>query len=233
MVFNGKKIMNVAIIPARGGSKRIKNKNIKIFNKKPIIARTIDLANETGIFSKVLVTSDKSEILQVAKKYGADAPFIRPKKLSDDHTPIYPVISHAIDYLIKKKHTIDFICCIFPCTPLLSPEYLIDGYELLKKNLNKYVYAISQYSHPIQRAMIKTKSKKLKYLFPKNELVRTQDFQNTYFDCGQFYWGSLNMWMTKSKIHSNALGIEIPNWKAVDIDSNEDWEKAELLARLK
>ena len=110
-------------------------------------------------------------------------------------------------------------------------KYLIEGYELAKNNLDKYVYAISEYSHPIQRAMIKSSKGELKYYLPENELVRTQDLEKSYCDCGQFYWASLNTWKTISKIHSNALGTEVPNWLAVDIDTVDDWNRAEIIKK--
>lgn len=230
MVFNGENELNVALIPARGGSKRIPRKNIKLFNNKPIIAWAIDLAIHSKLFSKVIVSTDDDEIAEIARSYGAEVPFIRPKNISDDHSTIHPVILHGIDYLSKLNIDIKIACCIFPCTPLLKLEYLEMGYNKLISNMDKYVYAISKYPHPIERAMKKNNiNGDLEYIMPENELVRTQDLKETYFDCGQFYWGTVDIWRSVDKIHSNAIGIELPKLMAIDIDTIDDWERAELI----
>jgi pseudaminic acid cytidylyltransferase len=221
--------MKVAIIPARGGSKRIKKKNIKIFYRKPMIYWTIKKIKESKIFDKIIVTSDDKKILNYVKKK-VDITINRPKELSDDFTPTQPVIKHAISFLNKIGIKIKIACCIYPCNPFLEASDLKKSLNLLKKNkYSKFILPITKYSHPIQRAFSVSKNNKLNLREKDKELKRTQDLKEFYFDAGQFYFGTANNWLRNKKIHDNAVGHIIPSWRSVDIDNIEDWKRAELL----
>ena len=199
--------MNVAIIPARGGSKRIPRKNIKRFCGKPMLAWAIENAINSECFDKVIVTSDDNEILNVAQSHGADIPFIRPKKLSDDITPTVPVIAHAVEKCIEIGWNIKRVCCIYPCSPFVQPDDIRKTYNLMNDVKSNYVYPVGEYPHPIQRAMKRNNDGKMIFIVPENELKRTQDFEITYHDLGQFYWGERQAWLDHKKMHTDGVGM--------------------------
>ena len=219
----------IAIIPARGGSKRIPRKNIKLFDGKPMIYYAISAAKSSGLFDQVVVSTDDQEISVIALSLGAEVPFLRPKELSDDHTPTVPVIAHAIDVIESDGTPIEFACCIYPNVPFIQVNDLINAYELLKESSAAYSFPITEFPSPIQRCLIQNVSGTLSPLFPEYELIRTQDLQKTYHDAGQFYWGYRDSWFNCNRIHSSGVGLVIPNWRVVDIDTPEDWARAELL----
>lgn len=221
--------MNIAIIPARGGSKRIPKKNIKNFLGKPIIAYPIKTAIESNLFDKVIVSTDSQEIANIAKAHGAEIPFMRPKQLADDYTPTVPVISHAIKELEKMSVKAKYICCIYPCSPMLNIKDLVHGFDKIKTDRFDFVYPIVEYTHPVYRAMVKDNKGRMKFLFPENELTRTQDIRKSFHDAGQFYWGKHKAWLNNKKMHTDGIGLEIPSWRVVDIDLNDDWKRAEVL----
>ncbi len=220
---------NIAIIPARGGSKRIPKKNIKNFCGKPMISWTIEEAKKSKLFDEIIVSTEDQEIADIAKECGATAPFSRPFELADDFTTTHSVVLHGIQSLLNLTWDFDMVCCLYPCSPFISHHDLIATYDLLKENESLYVYPVTPYSHPIQRAMSISASKKLEYVDKTNEISRTQDLEPRYHDTGQFYWGSKNLWLTTDKIHSNAVGYVIPASRVVDIDEPDDWKLAELL----
>lgn len=224
--------MNIAIIPARGGSKRIKKKNIKIFFKKPMISWTIRSLKKSKLFDKIFVTTDNLEITKVAKKYGAEVPFIRSQKLSDDLTPTLPVIRDAI-LKLRSKFNIKNICCVYPCTPFLNIQDLKKSYTILKNNQNKFVFPVIENSHPIQRSFrLKGRENLVEFIFRSKEMSRTQDLEKTYHDAGQFYWGSIKTWMKSKRLHSGSSGLVVPAWRYVDIDNLDDWIRAEKIFKL-
>ena len=222
----------IAIIPARSGSKRIPRKNIKLFLGKPMIAWSISTAIESGLFDRIIVSTDDPKISKIARDFGAEVPFLRPADLSDDLTPIVPVMKHAINVLVDQGVEFEYACCIFPCAPLIEIQDLSDTFEIIKSKNIDFIYPVSQYAHPIQRAMRKLANGKMEFLNPGSELQRTQDLEITFHDAGQFYWGKRNSWLDGKKMHSDGLGYEIPTWRVVDIDASEDWERAEILVRL-
>ncbi|MBT4382343.1 MAG: pseudaminic acid cytidylyltransferase [Candidatus Marinimicrobia bacterium] len=224
--------MRIAVIPARGGSKRIPRKNIKVFNGKPIIAWAILAAQESELFDHIVVSTDDDEIKKVSEFFGAIVPFIRPAHLADDHTPTAPVISHAITEMERLYHPVDFACCIYPCSPLLLASDLIEGFDMLRSTGVDFVYPVVEYPHPIFRSMRKSKDGKMEFIYPQYELTRTQDMEKTFHDSGQFYWGKAKAWKELKKMHTDGLGMEIPSHRVVDIDTEDDWKKAELIARL-
>lgn len=219
----------IAIIPARGGSKRIPGKNIKHFSGVPVLARAILTARKSGLFSHIVVSTDDDAIAKVALEYEASVPDQRPDHLSDDWTPTAPVIRHEVLQLEAKGIEFEHACCIYPCTPLLTPDDLQDGFRLLNETGAEFVYPVAEYRHPVQRAMYRLESGKMVFMNPENELTRTQDLEKTYHDAGQFYWGTKEAWKAGKNMHSNGHGLIVPEWRMVDIDTPEDWMRAELM----
>ena len=219
----------IAVIPARGGSKRIPRKNIKEFNGLPMLAWSITKALDSKLFSSVVVSTDDQEIADIAIKFGAEVPFFRPPELADDITPTVPVVSHAIATLIKRGLNPQYVCCIYPCAPLVLVTDLQEAFSMMKSSNANFVYPVTEYAHPIQRAMRRLPSGKMELYNPEYELTRTQDLEVSYHDSGQFYWGKSNAWLDNKKMHTDGLGMVIPNWRVVDIDNENDWVKAELI----
>ena len=223
--------VSFAIIPARGGSQRIKKKNIKEFYSKPILYWTIKALKRSKLFSKIVLTTDDSKIAKIARQLGVDHIISRPSNLADNYTPTKPVIEHAVRAL-KKKFKIKYACCVYPCNPFLNSLDLKKSFKVLKKNKNNFVFPITEYTHPIQRAFKLAKKSKLIFFTKKHELTRTQDLVKSYHDVGQFYWGSVSNWLSNKKMHSNSIGLPIPKWRVVDIDNLQDWKRAELLFKV-
>lgn len=221
--------MTLAIIPARGGSKRIPRKNVKLFNGKPMIAWSIEVAKASSLFKHIIVTTDDAEIAEIAKSFGAEVPFMRPTELSDDFTATAPVIAHAIRECESYGWLADMVCCIYPASPLIQINDLMGAYDLLIKSSADYVFPVTRYTSAIQRAFQKNSDG---YLFPINpefEISRTQDLSPAYYDTGQFYWGKKSSWLAHKQIFTHGLGYEVPNWRVVDIDDNDDWRLAEII----
>ena len=222
--------MNIAIIPARKGSKRIKNKNIKLFFKKPMIAWTILLLKKSKLFGKIIVTSDSFKILKIAKKFGADILLKRSKLLSNDHVPTHPVILDAIKKT-ENAFSINNIFCVYPCNPFLEISDIRKCLRLLEKNKNSYVFPVVRYSHPIQRALKLDRNLNISYISKKFSNSRTQDLKASFFDAGQFYCAKKKTWLSKKKKMLKA--IEIPDWRVHDIDNLSDWKRAQISFKYK
>lgn len=222
--------MNIAIIPARGGSKRIPRKNIKEFCGKPMIAYAISAAKESGLFDNIIVSTDDEEIAKIAISWGAEIPFLRPLKLANDYATTVPVIAHAINACQKLDLEFDNVCCIYPCVPFIKICDLTGAFANMTDREVDYCFPVTQYPSPIQRALKFLNHKKIQPFYPQFEKIRTQDLEPAYFDAGQFYWGKTQAWLKNSEIHKNSLGYVIPNWRVVDIDTLEDWKRAEVLA---
>lgn len=221
--------MKVAIIPARGGSKRVPRKNIRSFCGEPMIARAIGTALSSRLFDHVLVSTDDASIAAAAVAAGAEVPFTRPADLSDDQTPTVPVIAHAVGHCAERGWAVSHACCIYPCTPLLHMADLAGALELALRQDADFVYPVTEYAHPIQRAMRRLSSGQMQFLQPEHELTRTQDLEKTFHDAGQFYWGKASAWLAHKRMHSGGLGYPIPHWRVVDIDTDDDWRRAELI----
>jgi pseudaminic acid cytidylyltransferase len=224
--------MRIAIIPARFNSKRIKKKNIKLFYSKPIIFWTIKKLIKSNFFDKIVVSSDSSLILALSKKFGADILIKRSKKLSSDKVVTKDVILDSIKKLNKKKIYPRYICCVYPCNPFLNIRDIKKSFDMLINSKNKFIFPITKYSHPIQRALKLDKKLNISPLILKNINERTQDLKDSYYDAGQFYWGSVNLWHDKNNVHELSRGLVIPSSRVVDIDTIEDWNRAELMYRL-
>lgn len=224
--------MRVAIIPARGGSKRIPRKNIKMFYGKPMIAYSIETAKNSGLFDKIIVSTDDNEIADVARSYGAEVPFIRPKELSDDHTGTTPVIAHAIGMLEKEGCKIDIACCIYATAPFVQPEFLCAGYEKLMSQKWAYTFSATSYPFPIFRAIQCNRDESVEMFWPEHLATRSQDLPEAYHDAGQFYWGTSEAWLHELPIFaSHSSMIVLPRHMVQDIDTLEDWKRAELMYR--
>ena len=225
--------MNIAIIPARGGSKRIPRKNIRIFSGKPIIAWPIIAAKSSNIFDKVIVSTDDDEIAEVSRNNGAEIPFIRPKELSDDFTGTIPVIKHAINFLNKNSSKVENVCCIYATAPFVEEKYLLEGFKELKKNDVEYTFSVTSFPFPIQRAIRISENNRTEMIFPENFNKRSQDFDEIYHDAGQFYWGKSSAWLEDKVLFANhSIPIKIPRYKVQDIDNEEDWIRAENMFNL-
>lgn len=221
--------MKVAIIPARGGSKRIPKKNIREFNNKPIIAWSIQAALESACFDRVIVSTDSKEIASTAKLFGAEVPFLRDKNLSDDHTSTLPVISDAISRL---EDEIEFACCIYPTAPFVKPDDISKGLKIITEQKVDFVFTATKYNYPIQRALRLDQDGTVSMLQPDQENVRSQDLEDTFHDAGQFYWGRSDAWLEGRPILNNSRILEVLELHSQDIDTEDDWRKAEIKFRL-
>lgn len=222
--------MNIAVIPARGGSKRIPRKNIKMFYGKPIIAWSIETAQKSLCFDKIIVSTDDEEIATIAQKYGAEIPFFRPSSLSDDFTPTIPVIKHAIEWFINDGKLIDYACCIYATAPFVAIEDIKKGYQTIRNNDANYVFPVAKYPFPIQRALRINDSGYTEMYYPDHFNTRSQDLEESYHDAGQFYWGKSSAWVGEKPIFSSsAIPLLLPNSRVQDIDTQDDWNKAEVM----
>jgi len=219
---------NAAIIIARGGSKRIPRKNIKLFRGKPIIAYSIETALNSGLFDYVMVSTDDDEIAVISKRAGAEVPFTRSEKNSDDLSTTADVISEVLNDLIKNGKQFENACCIYPTAPFITKEILNNAYELLVKNKFDTVFPVCSFSYPIQRAL-QIKDSKISMILPENINKRSQDLQTTYHDAGQFYWLNTSSFLKEKKMFTQNSGSIILNELQVqDIDNDTDWKIAEL-----
>jgi len=225
----------VAIIPARGGSKRILKKNIKDFFGKPLITYSIEVALASNLFEKVIVTTDDEQIAKIAKEYGADVPFIRPAELSDDFTGTQEVINHTIDFLEAQGENYEYICTIYATAPLLQKEYLVQGYEKLKESDAVNSFSATSMPFPIQRTFKLDTNGRCKMFTPEHYMTRSQDLEEAYQDAGQFYFENrkLAKESTNKVVFSEiSIPILLPRHLVQDIDTLEDWERAEFMYQI-
>ena len=224
--------MNIAIIPARGGSKRIPRKNIKDFLGKPIIAYSIEIAIASNLFDKIIVSTDDDEIAQVAKKYGAEVPFIRPKELADDFTGTNDVVKHTLHWFLDQGIHVNYICCIYATVPFLKSQYLKEGFEKLQNSDKLFAFSVTSFASPIQRA-IKIEDNSISMFYPKHLTTRSQDLEESYHDAGQFYWGKVEAFLNDENLFSQkSFPVVLPRELVQDIDTMEDWNKAELMYKI-
>jgi len=214
---------NLAIIPARGGSKRIPRKNIRDFLGKPIIAYSIETALESGLFDEVMVSTDDDEIAGVAEKYGAKVPFMRSEENADDYATLADVVEEVIGIYRNKGKSFDNTCCILPTSPFVTVSLLKEGFSLLTENSVDSVRPVARFSYPIQRA-VKMNNGLLEMFNPEHARTRSQDLEPAFHDAGQFYW----MKFHKGLKGENKMGFEVSEHITQDIDTEEDWKLAEL-----
>lgn len=223
----------IAIIPARGGSKRVPRKNIRSFDGIPMIAWSIQASISSGCFEKVIVSTDDNEIAEIARSYGAETPFRRPENLSDDFSTTSQVIKHAIEFEQSEGRDYDFVCCIYPTAPLIKETNLQKGFELIQSELYDYVFSATSFAFPIHRSFTYKPNDGLQMLFPENSKTRSQDLNEIYHDAGQFYYGSTQAWLNDLKIFSNnSFPFILPRIEVIDIDTEEDFKEAEIKFKL-
>lgn len=217
----------VAIIPARGGSKRIPRKNLLPFDGVPMVVRSIRTALDSGLFDEVVVSTDDAEIAEVARTHGAQVPFMRPAALADDFTGTAAVIVHALEQL----PSFDYACCVYATAPLLQVRYLREGFELLEQHADKsFAFSVCDFGFPVQRALTLDEQGALTALYPEFRNTRSQDLPAAFQDAGQFYWGRREAWLRGEVLYSPAsLPVILPRHLVQDIDTPQDWKRAEYL----
>ncbi len=226
--MTGEKDRTVAIIPARGGSKRIPKKNIKLFAERPMISYSISAAKDSGLFDRVIVSTDSDEIAAVAEEHGAEVPFIRPAELSDDHTATAPVITHALNWLADDGTPAAYACCIYATAPFVRASDISKGYDILKDSGASTAFTVTSFPFPIFRALQIKGDGALAMFWPEHRTTRSQDLPDAYHDAGQFYWINVEKFSRSSELYNeDSQPILLPRHLVQDIDSPEDWETAE------
>lgn len=225
--------MRVAVIPARGGSKRIPRKNIKPFHGKPMIAWSIEAAQQSQCFDRIIVTTDDEEIAAIARQYGAETPFLRPAELANDFAGTIPVIHHAVDWLVAHGQQPDEVCCIYATAPFIEAQDIVSGLDKLIQNQCDYAFTVTSFPAPIQRAFRITEGQRIAMFYPENAEKRSQDLEPAYHDAAQFYWGKAEAWQQERPLFSQtSVPVVLPRQRVQDIDTPEDWQVAELLFTL-
>lgn len=224
--------MNLAVIPARGGSKRIPRKNILPFAGRPMLAWSVAAARDSGLFERIIVSTDSPEVAKVALEAGAEVPFERPAELSNDHCGTLEVITHAARWAADQGMAPEAICCLYATAPFVVPADLQCGLEALKRGGWDYVFAAAKFSQSVHRAFLKSQDGAMELLFPEQRLTRSQDLPPVYHDAGQFYWGGTGAWLEGRSIFGPTTAfIELPPGRVQDIDTPEDWTMAEHLIK--
>jgi pseudaminic acid cytidylyltransferase len=224
--------MKIAVIPARGGSKRIPRKNIKDFCGKPMIAWSIEAARASGLFDHIIVSTDDTEIADVARQWGAEVPFMRPVELSNDYAGTAEVIVHATRWAFDEGFDIEAVCCIYATAPFVQVQDLRRGWEALETGDWAYTFSATDFPAPIFRSFKQVPGGGVEMFFPEHVSTRSQDLPVALHDAGQFYWGRPSAWLEGKEVfdhHSKV--IMIPRWRVQDIDTPDDWERAELMQK--
>ncbi len=225
--------MKLCVIPARGGSKRLPRKNIKLFYGQPIIAYSIKAALASGCFDQVIVSTDDDEIAEIAKQYGAEVPFMRPAVLSDDFTGTIPIINHSIEWFAEHQQKPDLVCCLYATAPFVTAQALQQAYVLMLQESADFCFTVTSFPSPIQRAVKIAKNGRLEMFHPEFFEYRSQDLDEAYHDAGQFYWGKADAFLQNKPLYSEyAVPYILPRNLVQDIDTIEDWRQAELLFTL-
>lgn len=223
--------MKIAIIPARGGSKRILRKNIKGFCGKPMIAWSIEAAKKSGLFDHIIVSTDDVEIADVARQWGVEVPFLRPAELSNDYAATTEVIAHATQWALDQGLDVEAVCCIYATAPFVQTEDIKRGWEALNSGDWDYAFAVTDFAAPIFRSFKQTPEGGIEMFFPEHFATRSQDLPIALHDAGQFYWGRPAAWLEGKRIFDRrSFPIVVPRWRVQDIDTKDDWERAEMLA---
>jgi N-acylneuraminate cytidylyltransferase len=225
--------LRVAVIPARGGSKRIPRKNIKEFCGKPMIAWSIETARDSGVFDRIIVSTDDEEIAHVAVQCGAETPFRRPAALSDDYADTVEVVAHATQWLLDHGCSISAVCCIYATAAFLQKNDLARGLQVLENGDWAYVFSATDYASSIFRAFRNFDAGGIEMFFPEHYDKRSQDLPRAFHDAAQFYWGRPESWIDRRWLfdrHSSV--VTVPRWRVQDIDTEDDWDRAELMFQL-
>ncbi|PWN07458.1 pseudaminic acid cytidylyltransferase [Rhodohalobacter mucosus] len=224
---------NIAIIPARGGSKRIPRKNIRDFLGKPIIAYSIETALESGLFDEVMVSTDDFEIAEISEKYRAKVPFLRSEETADDYATTVNVLLEVLKTYQKQGKKFEYGCCIYPTAPLLKPSIIKSGYKKLMSESFSTVFPVVEFSYPILRSLKLSGNDKVEMNWPEHQESRSQDLPKAYHDAGQFYWFNVEEFLKEEELFGkNSGALILPNTSVQDIDTEEDWKLAEMKAKL-
>jgi N-acylneuraminate cytidylyltransferase len=222
--------MNVAVIPARGGSKRIPRKNIKQFCGKPMIVWPINVAKQSKLFEHIIVSTDDEEIAEVAKSCGAEVPFMRLAELSDDYTGTTEVIAHAVSWMQKQQWEPKAICCMYATSVFFTVDDLKKGFDALSAGNWSYAFSATDFEYPIFRSFKNRPNGGVEMFFPEHFGKRSQDLPMALHDAAQFYWGKPEAWLNHLKLFDrHSYPVKMPRWRVQDIDMEDDWKRAELL----
>lgn len=225
--------MNIALIPARGGSKRIPRKNIRHFRGRPMIAWSIEAAHAACCFDRILVSTDDEEIAAVARSHGAEVPFLRPAHLADDQTTTQAVVLHVVQWCEQQGLAPQAVCCLYATAPFVKPADLVEAWQLLEQApAGSFVFTATSFPFPIQRAIRIDAAGRSTMFHPEHFNTRSQDLEEAYHDAGQFYWAHPEAWATSLNLFENCRPLILPRWRVQDIDTEEDWIRAELLHQL-
>lgn len=225
--------MRVCVIPARGGSKRIPRKNIKSFCGQVIIGYSIKAALDSQCFDQVIVSTDDSEIAEVAKSFGASVPFMRPDKLANDHASTITVVKHAIEWFDGQGLSPSEVCCLYATAPFVSVGAIREAYDQMKHTQSDYCFTATSFAFPIQRAIKVTSENRIEMFYPEHLETRSQDFEESYHDAGQFYWGKAEAFKQQKPLFSDSSTPYIlPRYLVQDIDTLEDWKRSELMYKV-
>lgn len=225
--------MRLAIIPARGGSKRIPRKNLRLFAGSPVITYSVRAAIATGCFDEIIVSTDDDEIAEVSRAFGASTPFIRPSELSDDHSILIDVVRHAILWYQDRGQVVSEVCCIFATAPFVTSDTLLQGLELLHKSGRSFALSVTSFPCPVQRAIRLLSDGSINAMYPEFRETRSQDLEPSWHDAGQFCWGTSNAFLDRLPVFSsNTTGVALPRHLVQDLDTLEDWRRAELMYKV-
>ncbi len=226
--------MNLCVIPARGGSKRIPRKNIREFCGKPMIAWSIDAAKASQCFDHIIVSTDDAEIADVARQWGAEVPFMRPAELADDFAGTTPVVAHTVQWYRDQNHDLRSVCCLYATAPFAKPSDIRQGLAMLTTaSADRFVFTATAYASPIQRALKLDPASGVAHMWrPEQFIKRSQDLEPAYHDARQFYWGRPHAWLHSQNLFEGSKPLLLPQWRVQDIDTEEDWLRAELLYRV-
>ncbi|MEI8265165.1 MAG: pseudaminic acid cytidylyltransferase [Betaproteobacteria bacterium] len=222
--------MKLAVIPARGGSKRIPRKNIRPFAGLPIIGHSIRAALASALFDEVMVSTDDDEIAEVALSLGAAVPFVRPRTLADDHTGTNAVVRHALEWYRQAGRSALYACCIYATAPFVQPRFLHEGFRLLAESGRDFAFSVTSFGFPVQRALTLSADGSVASMHPEHAATRSQDLPHAFHDAGQFYWGRAQAFLDEVPLFSAAsMAVVLPRHMVQDIDTPEDWTRAEFM----
>ncbi len=225
--------MNLALIPARCGSKRIPLKNIRPFRGRPMIAWSIDAARAAGCFDRILVSTDDEEIAAVARSYGAEVPFLRPTHLADDQATTQAVVLHSLEWCEQQGVVPRAVCCLYATAPFVQASDLVTASKLLEQApTGSFVFTATSFPFPIQRAIHIDAAGRSAMFHPEHFNTRSQDLEEAFQDAGQFYWARPEAWRHSVNFFENGRPLILPRWRVQDIDTEEDWRRAELMHRM-
>lgn len=221
--------INICVIPARGGSKRIPRKNIRLFHGRPMIAWSIAAAQASGCFQRIIVSTDDEEIGAVATAYGGEVPFLRPAHLANDYASTQDVVVHALRWCEQQALAIKAACCLYATAPFVEAEDFAKAAALFEHTFEHgFVFAATSFPFPIQRGFRIDAAGRAVMFHPEHVNTRSQDLEEAYHDAGQFYWGSPSAWFRTRNLFHDGSPLLIPRWRVQDIDTEEDWVRAEL-----